>query len=90
MSRFVFKMPDLGEGTVSAEVVEWKVKVTVVFVVLGGGPESITVCGGVASTWNSRRPAADTLPAASVPRTRKTCWPSSTLVYAMPVEEQLP
>ena len=27
MSRFVFKMPDLGEGTVSAEVVEWKVKV---------------------------------------------------------------
>jgi 2-oxoisovalerate dehydrogenase E2 component (dihydrolipoyl transacylase) len=27
MSRHVFKMPDLGEGTVSAEVVEWKVKV---------------------------------------------------------------
>ena len=27
MSRYVFKMPDLGEGTVSAEVVEWKVKV---------------------------------------------------------------
>jgi 2-oxoisovalerate dehydrogenase E2 component (dihydrolipoyl transacylase) len=27
MSRFVFKMPDLGEGTVEAEVVEWKVKV---------------------------------------------------------------
>ncbi len=27
MSRFVFKMPDLGEGTVSAEIVEWKVKV---------------------------------------------------------------
>ena len=27
MSRFVFKMPDLGEGTVTAEVVEWKVKV---------------------------------------------------------------
>ncbi|MDH4260275.1 MAG: 2-oxo acid dehydrogenase subunit E2 [Gammaproteobacteria bacterium] len=27
MSRFVFKMPDLGEGTVAAEVVEWKVKV---------------------------------------------------------------
>jgi 2-oxoisovalerate dehydrogenase E2 component (dihydrolipoyl transacylase) len=26
MSRYVFKMPDLGEGTVSAEVVEWKVK----------------------------------------------------------------
>ncbi len=27
MSRFVFKMPDLGEGTVEAEVVEWKVQV---------------------------------------------------------------
>jgi 2-oxoisovalerate dehydrogenase E2 component (dihydrolipoyl transacylase) len=27
MSRYVFKMPDLGEGTVAAEVVEWKVKV---------------------------------------------------------------
>jgi len=27
MSRFVFKMPDLGEGTVEAEIVEWKVKV---------------------------------------------------------------
>ncbi len=27
MSRYVFKMPDLGEGTVTAEVVEWKVKV---------------------------------------------------------------
>jgi len=27
MSRFVFKLPDLGEGTVTAEVVEWKVKV---------------------------------------------------------------
>jgi 2-oxoisovalerate dehydrogenase E2 component (dihydrolipoyl transacylase) len=27
MSRHVFKMPDLGEGTVAAEVVEWKVKV---------------------------------------------------------------
>jgi 2-oxoisovalerate dehydrogenase E2 component (dihydrolipoyl transacylase) len=27
MSRFVFKLPDLGEGTVSAELVEWKVKV---------------------------------------------------------------
>ena len=27
MSRFVFKMPDLGEGTVEAEVVEWKVRV---------------------------------------------------------------
>ena len=27
MSRYVFKMPDLGEGTVEAEVVEWKVKV---------------------------------------------------------------
>ena len=27
MSRYVFKMPDLGEGTVSAEVVEWKVKI---------------------------------------------------------------
>jgi 2-oxoisovalerate dehydrogenase E2 component (dihydrolipoyl transacylase) len=27
MSRYVFKMPDIGEGTVSAEVVEWKVKV---------------------------------------------------------------
>ena len=27
MSRYVFKMPDLGEGTVEAEIVEWKVKV---------------------------------------------------------------
>ena len=27
MSRYVFKMPDLGEGTVTAEVIEWKVKV---------------------------------------------------------------
>ena len=27
MSRYVFKMPELGEGTVTAEVVEWKVKV---------------------------------------------------------------
>jgi 2-oxoisovalerate dehydrogenase E2 component (dihydrolipoyl transacylase) len=27
MSRFVFKLPDLGEGTVSAEIVEWKVKI---------------------------------------------------------------
>jgi 2-oxoisovalerate dehydrogenase E2 component (dihydrolipoyl transacylase) len=27
MSRYIFKMPDLGEGTVTAEVVEWKVKV---------------------------------------------------------------
>lgn len=27
MSRFVFRMPDLGEGTVEAEIVEWKVKV---------------------------------------------------------------
>ncbi len=27
MSRFVFKMPDLGEGTVAAEIVEWKVKI---------------------------------------------------------------
>ena len=26
MSRYVFKMPDLGEGTVEAEIVEWKVK----------------------------------------------------------------
>ena len=24
MSRFVFKMPDLGEGTVDAEIVEWR------------------------------------------------------------------
>lgn len=27
MSRYVFRMPDLGEGTVEAEVVEWKVQV---------------------------------------------------------------
>ena len=27
MSRFEFKLPDLGEGTVDAEIVEWKVKV---------------------------------------------------------------
>ena len=26
MSRFEFKLPDLGEGTVEAEIVEWKVK----------------------------------------------------------------
>ncbi len=26
MSRYVFRMPDLGEGTVEAEIVEWKVK----------------------------------------------------------------
>ena len=27
MTRYVFKMPDLGEGTVEAEVVAWHVKV---------------------------------------------------------------
>lgn len=27
MTRFVFKMPDLGEGTVEAEVVAWHIKV---------------------------------------------------------------
>ncbi len=27
MSRYIFKMPDLGEGTVEAEIVEWKIKV---------------------------------------------------------------
>jgi len=27
MSRYVFKMPDLGEGTVEAEIVAWHVKV---------------------------------------------------------------
>ncbi len=26
MSRFVFKLPDLGEGTVEAEIVGWRVK----------------------------------------------------------------
>jgi len=26
MSRFVFKVPDLGEGTVSSEIVAWKVR----------------------------------------------------------------
>ena len=26
MSRYVFKLPDLGEGTVEAEVVAWRVK----------------------------------------------------------------
>lgn len=26
MSRFVFKLPDLGEGTVQAEIVDWRVK----------------------------------------------------------------
>src|SRR5580658_10663697 len=26
MSRYVFKLPDLGEGTVSAEIVGWRVK----------------------------------------------------------------
>ncbi len=27
MTRYVFKMPDLGEGTVEAEVVAWHIKV---------------------------------------------------------------
>ncbi|MFK7916328.1 MAG: hypothetical protein AB8B93_20615, partial [Pseudomonadales bacterium] len=27
MSDFVFKLPDLGEGTVEAEIVEWHVRV---------------------------------------------------------------
>ncbi|MBS0396814.1 MAG: hypothetical protein JSR54_19490, partial [Proteobacteria bacterium] len=27
MSRYVFKVPDLGEGTVSSEIVAWRVKV---------------------------------------------------------------
>ena len=27
MTRFVMKLPDLGEGTVSAEVMAWKVSV---------------------------------------------------------------
>lgn len=27
MSRYVFKLPDLGEGTVEAEIIEWKVRV---------------------------------------------------------------
>ena len=26
MSRFEFKLPDLGEGTVDAEIIEWHVK----------------------------------------------------------------
>ena len=26
MSRYVFKLPDLGEGTVEAEIVNWRVK----------------------------------------------------------------
>ena len=26
MSQFVFKLPDLGEGTVEAEIVAWRVK----------------------------------------------------------------
>ena len=26
MSEFVFKLPDLGEGTVEAEIIEWHVK----------------------------------------------------------------
>ena len=26
MSRYVFKLPDLGEGTVQAEIVSWRVK----------------------------------------------------------------
>lgn len=26
MTRFVFKLPDLGEGTVEAEIVAWRVK----------------------------------------------------------------
>ena len=27
MSEFVFKLPDLGEGTVEAEIAEWMVRV---------------------------------------------------------------
>ncbi|HXQ63347.1 MAG TPA: biotin/lipoyl-containing protein, partial [Steroidobacteraceae bacterium] len=27
MSRYVFRLPDLGEGTVSSEIVAWRVKV---------------------------------------------------------------
>jgi hypothetical protein len=26
VSRYVFKLPDLGEGTVEAEIVNWRVK----------------------------------------------------------------
>ena len=26
MSEFIFKLPDLGEGTVEAEIVEWHVQ----------------------------------------------------------------
>ena len=26
MSRFVFKLPDLGEGTVAAEIISWRVR----------------------------------------------------------------
>jgi hypothetical protein len=57
---------------------EVKVKVALVLVVVGGGPDAMVVCGAVVSTvkaWVAG--VASTLPAASVARARRVCGPSA-------------